>query len=303
MNGMENKQPLLSICIPTYNRAEYLEGALINIVTDPTFDDRVEIVISDNASTDNTKLIGEKYSEAYPNVKYYKNETNIKDENFFLALQRSSGKYARLFNDTLRFRSGALEKMLNIIKTSSEEYPLFFYQETPLVSHKKVVVHNSCEFISNVSFYVTWIANFGNWRKYIDMISMPEEYVNLLLAQVDWSFKIVSQMSTTFLYCGNFFDSLTPKKKGGYDFFEVFITNYTAILKRYIPSFFVYEREKFYLFRYHLLHWFYLMKCDAGKTYKFDKANHILFSHYWYYPYFYVGILVLFLKILKKRNV
>lgn len=27
-NGMENKQPLLSICIPTYNRAEYLEGAL-----------------------------------------------------------------------------------------------------------------------------------------------------------------------------------------------------------------------------------------------------------------------------------
>lgn len=299
---MENKQPLLSICIPTYNRAKYLEGALINIVTDPVFDDRVEIVISDNASTDNTQQIGEKYSKKYFNVKYFKNSTNIRDENFFLALQRSSGKYTRLFNDTLRFRSVGLEKMLNIIKSSSEKYPLFFYQEIPFLTHNKVTIHNSCELISNVSFYVTWIANFGNWRKYIDMISMPKEYVNLMLTQVDWSFKIVSQTNTTFLYCDDFFDSLIPKKKSGYDFFEVFIINYTTILKRYITSFCVYEREKYYLFRYHLLHWLYLMKCDMGKTYKFGKTNIILFSHYWYYPYFYIGMLAFLFKILKRRN-
>ena len=59
---MENKQPLLSICIPTYNRAEYLEGALKNIVTDSAFDSRVEVIISDNASTDNTQEVGKKYS-------------------------------------------------------------------------------------------------------------------------------------------------------------------------------------------------------------------------------------------------
>jgi len=54
---MENKQPLLSICIPTYNRAEYLEEAIYNIVTDDAFCDKVEIIISDNASTDNTKQV------------------------------------------------------------------------------------------------------------------------------------------------------------------------------------------------------------------------------------------------------
>lgn len=53
----QNKQPLLSICIPTYNRASYLEGAILNIITDNAFGDEVEIIISDNASTDNTEEI------------------------------------------------------------------------------------------------------------------------------------------------------------------------------------------------------------------------------------------------------
>lgn len=187
---MENKQPLLSICIPTYNRAEYLEGALKNIVTDSAFDSRVEVIISDNASTDNTQEVGKKYSNTYSNISYFRNDINVKDENFYLVIQHSKGKYVRLFNDTLRFRPGALEKMLNIIKESSENCSLFFYQKTTLVNKDRAVIHNSCEFISNVSFYVTWIANFGNWRKCIDMISMPLEYTSLMLAQVDWSFKI-----------------------------------------------------------------------------------------------------------------
>ena len=51
-------KPLLSICIPTYNRAHYLKECLGSIVAQ--FDDRdvrdnVEVVVSDNASPDNTR--------------------------------------------------------------------------------------------------------------------------------------------------------------------------------------------------------------------------------------------------------
>jgi abequosyltransferase len=48
-------RPLLSICIPTYNRSQYLKQALETYVSNAAFDDEVEIVISDNASTDNTE--------------------------------------------------------------------------------------------------------------------------------------------------------------------------------------------------------------------------------------------------------
>lgn len=44
---MENKRPLLSICIPTYNRALALKRNLECLVELSGFDEEVEIVISD----------------------------------------------------------------------------------------------------------------------------------------------------------------------------------------------------------------------------------------------------------------
>ena len=50
---MYNK--LLSLCIPTYNRADILKETLTKLVLEPAFIlGRVEICISDNASTDHT---------------------------------------------------------------------------------------------------------------------------------------------------------------------------------------------------------------------------------------------------------
>jgi glycosyltransferase involved in cell wall biosynthesis len=51
-------QPLLSICIPTWNRADLLRDFLLSLSQHITpYLDQVEIVISDNASTDHTQDI------------------------------------------------------------------------------------------------------------------------------------------------------------------------------------------------------------------------------------------------------
>ena len=50
---MNNTQPLLSICIPTYNRAKILDRALENIER--------ELVIFNNCSKDDTQEIVYKY--------------------------------------------------------------------------------------------------------------------------------------------------------------------------------------------------------------------------------------------------
>jgi glycosyltransferase involved in cell wall biosynthesis len=63
------KLPLLSICIPTYNRAELLKNCVESIVINYDFDEEVEVVISDNASDDNTLEICEMFASKYPNVK------------------------------------------------------------------------------------------------------------------------------------------------------------------------------------------------------------------------------------------
>lgn len=72
-------QPLLSICIPTYNRARYLERLLQQLTDDmQTLPIRVEIIVSDNASSDDTPDIcaraGARLGET---LRYFRQSTNI----------------------------------------------------------------------------------------------------------------------------------------------------------------------------------------------------------------------------------
>lgn len=64
----------VSIIIPTYNRAVYLEDAISSALAQDYKD--LEVVISDNASTDNTELVAKAFSRD-PRVKYFKNPENI----------------------------------------------------------------------------------------------------------------------------------------------------------------------------------------------------------------------------------
>src|SRR3989338_7717414 len=73
-------KPLLSICIPTYNRAHYLKECLDSIVAqfnDSEVRDNVEVVVSDNASLDKTRELAEEYCRKFNNIKYFRNNENI----------------------------------------------------------------------------------------------------------------------------------------------------------------------------------------------------------------------------------
>lgn len=48
-------EKILTIAIPTYNRANYLKRALKSIAKQ--YDDRLEIIVSDNASLDDTEEV------------------------------------------------------------------------------------------------------------------------------------------------------------------------------------------------------------------------------------------------------
>ena len=94
-----NQSPILSLCIPTYNRANILEKTISRIVSCRSFDSDVELVISDNCSTDNTRQVCEHFAAKYDNVKYYCNEKNTLDYNFIQVLNRGKGQYLKLLND------------------------------------------------------------------------------------------------------------------------------------------------------------------------------------------------------------
>ncbi|MCB2013673.1 MAG: glycosyltransferase family 2 protein [Sphingobium sp.] len=83
----------LSICIPTYNRADYLRTALENLAK-ADFSFAHEIVISDNASTDNTTEVVQHYVAQGLPITYLRMPENMgAGPNLTNAIQHASGDY------------------------------------------------------------------------------------------------------------------------------------------------------------------------------------------------------------------
>ncbi len=124
---MVKPTPLVSICIFTYNRARYLEEALSCLVEqiDET-DQSVEIVVSDNCSTDGTKAVAEAYQARRSYIVYSRNAENIgSNSNLIKSVILAHGRYAWLFCDDDLIGPGTLKKILDVIANNSDIYAIY----------------------------------------------------------------------------------------------------------------------------------------------------------------------------------
>jgi len=104
----------LSICIPTYNRVRYLTELLPTIISQADVEG-VEVVVSDNASTDDTA----EYlcTINHPCFRWWTNETNIGgDRNFLKCIAEARGEYVWLFGDDDIMPAGAVKKVTDFLR-------------------------------------------------------------------------------------------------------------------------------------------------------------------------------------------
>ncbi len=86
--------PKVSIGLPVYNGENYLRQALDSVLGQ-TYRN-LEVLISDNASTDGTAKICAEYVATDARVKYHRNEKNVgPDMNFNLTVDLATGEYFR----------------------------------------------------------------------------------------------------------------------------------------------------------------------------------------------------------------
>lgn len=98
---MNQEHPLLSICIPTYNG----EGSSLDLVLEAAvkitnhYED-IEIIVSDNCSTDNTQELVQSWIAKCSRLRYYRNEINIGFNGNMLNLANySKGEYSWMMGD------------------------------------------------------------------------------------------------------------------------------------------------------------------------------------------------------------
>ncbi|MFH1671327.1 MAG: glycosyltransferase family 2 protein [Candidatus Portnoybacteria bacterium] len=118
-------QKLLSICIPTYNRADCLKRLLNNIIPQILeFKEEVEICISNNGSTDNTREIVMNLKEKYPDlIKYNENEENLRfDRNVLEVVNMVQGEFVwTCSDDDLLVKNGLKEVMRFIMENKDKK--------------------------------------------------------------------------------------------------------------------------------------------------------------------------------------
>lgn len=114
---MRNK---VTIAIPTLNRAEYLRTALDSALAQSY--SNIEVVVSNNACTDNTASVLESLGDSRLHVLEQKNTLGMM-ENWNACLRAASGKYFLLLSDDDVLEPTAIEEMVDAFEESERQGP------------------------------------------------------------------------------------------------------------------------------------------------------------------------------------
>lgn len=111
--------PAVSICIPAYNHGRFLRAA-IESARAQTFRD-IEIVVSDNRSTDETATVVEQQQREDPRVRYELAPQHVgMAENFSRCIALAKGEYIKLLCADDLLEPGCVEKLLAALEPDGE---------------------------------------------------------------------------------------------------------------------------------------------------------------------------------------
>lgn len=110
---------LITLALPVYNGEKCIGSSLQSIkdalsLLSHTQRDKIEIIVSDNQSTDATQVVVEKFTKKLLNLTYLCNETNVGyDGNIDLLVQRSHAQYVWFVGCGEKIKKDALVRLID----------------------------------------------------------------------------------------------------------------------------------------------------------------------------------------------
>lgn len=233
---------LLTIAIPTFNRRELLLGLLKQLevlLAELRFSVHVEILISDNASTDDTSSALAEYAEGnvLRNIRIQRHEKNVgTDLNFLSLIVAARGAYFWLMSDDDRFVADGFQKLIGIIASANPPEFLLINQLTMSGNGKRYFdwrdesVENLDQFVGDVYSYLTFVGIIVFRRRDIDF-RVYEKYSGTLLLISYVFIDSVLASSAPGLRMSDPAISYKPDNTGGYALFGVFCDEFGKVLK------------------------------------------------------------------------
>lgn len=299
------EQPLLSLCIPIYNRLSYLERQLTRMLEDKDlFEEQIQLIISDNCSTDDLQSCCEKYQQQGLKLLYHRNETNIgPDGNFDWCFHHAEGKYVWLLGSDDIPVKGLLQKIIGYL---NEDYGLLHLSMRNL-SQELSLYHSSDEMAVAVNYWITFMSANIIRTESLKTVDLSEYKRSFMIQVPAYLNACCSYQNNAVLYLPQYFEKETDgANNGGYNLFEVFITNLYAIFDSFVQKGLLsndaFEKIKRIEYKEFLVSWIVsILILKTNKNFKTGGDWKILWKYYGRNPYAYAYLFLYLAKLVFRK--
>ncbi|AZN37860.1 glycosyltransferase family 2 protein [Iodobacter ciconiae] len=236
---------LLTISIPTYNRSSNLQLLLDTLIVELNgFENLVEVIVSDNASTDTTNSVLLDFKERFPSAVIIRNEKNVgPDLNISACFNSATSKYVWIIGDDDLPKSGAIKEIVSLLNNNN---PHMVYLQSEWV----VKINNADQGVRNNSYLIQKMnreelaQQVNVWFTFISGVIVNKTYLRTCvtgaetprflgtyLVQLEWVLDTL-KYGNDFLYISSPCVLATAGNSGGYTPLTVFAVNFPCIVKQ-----------------------------------------------------------------------
>lgn len=235
--------PLLTIIVPTYNRADHLSRLLQGLMEEvQDVSDDVVVLVSDNASTDHTASVNNLFRAKWPGLMVQRHETNLgPDGNFCSCVNRVSSRYFWIIGDDDCPKRGVVKRVVNLVR---DHAPALLYMQSEWLNpvlgpdQGEPVAAFSAEWCDATEF----ACKVHAWLTFISGVVIDKERLRVSLGnhtidrftatnlvQLGW---VLPLLSTTgpFAFVPETCILATKDNSGGYGLLTVFGVNFARII-------------------------------------------------------------------------
>lgn len=235
MAQVDNK-PVLSLCIPIYNRLAYLEKQLQRLFEDrDLFECKIQLIISDNCSADDLKSCCNRYESLGLNLLYHRNKTNMgPDGNFDWCFKNSAGKYIWLLGSDDIPVKGFIRYLVSQLEGG--EYGLI-HLAMKRDEKEPEVYYTSDDMAVNVNYWFTFMSANIIKADSLNNIDLTPYLGSFMIQVPAYINACYSNETNLVLHKKQYFEKGSDAaNNGGYNLFEVFVTNLYAIYMSFVHN-------------------------------------------------------------------
>lgn len=306
-NNITDERPLLSICIPIYNRLSFLQMMLERFMEDKElFEKEIELIISDNCSKEDLYSCVDSFKKRGLSINYHRQECNLgPDGNFNYCFHHANGKYMWLLGSDDIPLSGIIQDLVNhlrgkrigLLHFNKSRYGKIIYKEYS--DNNRILVDINVQ----ITFMSANIISTDRLRQ-LDLL----KYAGTNLIQVPAFMDACLSNSINAVYkIPEIFEPIADDEHtGDYDLFGVMVRNLFTICQEFVDDGRL-RKEEFENFKKAECEWVSFMIIvfiflRKKNNYVLNGAWKNLFHYYGKKPYFYLSFFSTFFKLLYRQT-